>query len=91
MAKFDESRFSLFAGDRLIIVSDGVTECEDNQHRELGQDGFARMVDQNRHLTSMDMLEAMMWDLQSHRQGADFADDVSAVIFDFLPNSPTKP
>jgi sigma-B regulation protein RsbU (phosphoserine phosphatase) len=68
-----------------------VTECEDAAGHELGQEGFARMVAQNRHLTSMDMLEAMMWDLQNHRQGADFADDVSAVIFDYHPNPSEAP
>lgn len=89
-AQFEETSFHLGAGDRLIIASDGVTECEDAQHIELGQEGLVRIVGQNRNLTSLDMLEAMMWDLESYRQGADFADDVSALIFDFTPN-PSAP
>ncbi len=85
-AQFEQFDLTLRPGDRLIITSDGVTECEDMDGRELGQEGLAYLIAQNWMLSSADLLEAMLWDLQNHRQGADFLDDVSALIFDFHPS-----
>lgn len=85
MAQFDEFSFQLQPGDRLIITSDGITECENAQGQELGQEGLERIIQRNPALASLDLLEAMLWGLQDHRQSTEFADDVSALIFDFCP------
>ncbi len=84
-AEFDEVAFSLHAGDRLVLVSDGITECENAQAQELGQEGCAASLLRNRALSSPDLLEAMVWDLQIYRGGDDFADDVSALVLDYGP------
>ncbi|MDZ7904893.1 MAG: SpoIIE family protein phosphatase [Cypionkella sp.] len=84
-AQFDETHFTLAAGDRLIITSDGVTECENAARQELGQEGLAQIVTANQNLASPDLLEAIVWELQTLRAGAEFADDVSGLIFDYVP------
>ena len=70
-------------GDRLILVSDGMTECPDAKGAELGADGLRRLLAVNASLPSADLLEALVWDLSAHAGGSEFPDDVSALIFDY--------
>lgn len=85
-ASFDEVSFTLHNQDRLFLVSDGVTECDLGQGQELGQDGLADLLQKNANLASLDLLEALVWELQTRRQGAEFGDDVSGLILDFTPS-----
>ena len=86
-AMFDEVAFTLGAGDRLIITSDGVTECCDARGQEIGQEGLVKILQSNAKMMGLDLLEALVWDLQTHRAGADFDDDVSAVVLDYAPKT----
>lgn len=70
-------------GDRLFLVSDGVTECPDQDGEELGDDGLIEILRQNIALSSPDLLEALLWDLNAFAGGRDFPDDVSGLIFDY--------
>ena len=74
----------LLPGDRLFLVSDGVTECPDLDDNELGTEGLVDILRQSAHLPSAELLEALMWDLAGHANGRDFPDDVSGLIFDYL-------
>jgi sigma-B regulation protein RsbU (phosphoserine phosphatase) len=85
-ATFEEVTFTLSSEDRLFLVSDGVTECDLGQGQELGQEGLIDLLQKNANLASLDLLEALVWELQSLRQGVEFGDDVSVLILDFRPN-----
>jgi sigma-B regulation protein RsbU (phosphoserine phosphatase) len=71
-------------GDRLILISDGMTECPDPDGHDLGGEGLTALVAANAALPSADLLEALVWDLSKHAGGHEFPDDVSALIFDYL-------
>ncbi len=83
-ADYALTEFRLHPGDRLVIVSDGVTECPDPAEEELGTDGFLRLLVKNADLPSPALLEALIWDLGQYSGRDEFPDDVSGLIFTYL-------
>ncbi len=87
-AEYPQTSFGLQPGDRLFLVSDGVTECPNPAGEELGGEGLIKMLHNNRMLHSHDLLEALLWDLNTYAGGGIFPDDVSGLIFDYLGPQP---
>jgi len=80
-AQFDRVEAWLAPGDRLFLVSDGVTECPSPEGEELGEEGLTRILQANRAMANAALLEALVWDLAAYFGGEDFPDDVSGVLF----------
>lgn len=82
-ARYERVTLELGAGDRLFLVSDGVTECRNPKEEELGYAGLGAILHRNRSLPPKEFLDALVWDLSAFSQGVDFADDVSGVLFHY--------
>ena len=82
-ASYQRITFRLAPGDRLILASDGFTECPDPRGQELGVEGLDAILTAHSALASPQLLEAMIWALSRHAGTVDFPDDVSALIFDY--------
>lgn len=82
-AAYPQIEGRLQPGDRLFLGSDGLTECPAPDGRELGTRGLASLLRANAGLPTADLLEALVWDLNRHTGGADFPDDLSALIVDY--------
>ena len=82
-ATFEQFQTTLFPGDRLLIVSDGVTECPDIEGRLLDDDGLEEILSRSAAVRGTSFMEAMVWDLAEYAGGRDFPDDISAVLFEF--------
>jgi sigma-B regulation protein RsbU (phosphoserine phosphatase) len=80
-AEYDRVQAWLAPGDRLFLVSDGVTECPSPAGEELGEAGLTAILQANKAMSNPALLEALIWDLANHYGGEDFPDDVSGALY----------
>ena len=82
-AEWQRVEFWMEPGDRLFLVSDGVTECPVAGGGDLGEEGLAEVLQDLRQLPPAPLLEALVWRLAEKMGGEDFPDDVSGVLFEY--------
>ena len=82
-ATYETLTAQLQPGDRLVLLSDGVTECPSPFGEELGQDGLTAILERLSDMPSDQLIEALQWELVAFHGKAEFPDDVSALIFDY--------
>ena len=83
-APYDSCTVSIGPGDRLVLVSDGITECPRLSGDDFGEDGLADSLTRSAQLSGTDLLEALVWDLGQAAGTLSFPDDVSGVVLDLL-------
>ena len=84
-ARYDRVTLSLAPGDRLLLMSDGMTECMDAQGAQLGEAGIAELAIANAGVGGMAFLNSIVRGLHGFAGTPDFADDVSAVLLERGP------
>lgn len=82
-AEYEDSFLQLLPGDRLFLMSDGITECPGKDGFDLGEDGLAALLAQMHDLDSPAILEALVWNLADFAGNDRFPDDVSGLILDY--------
>ena len=82
-AEFSDFEATLLPGERLLLVSDGVTECPDPSEEELGHEGLDRILSRLAALRGNALLEALMWELARWHESEDFPDDISCALFEY--------
>ena len=82
-AGWDSHEARLGPGDRMLIYSDGVTECEAPSGVMLEEEGLARLAARRAGLAGRPFLEALLDDLGAFAGGRDFADDVSMALVEY--------
>lgn len=80
---FDRFELTLERGDRILILSDGVTECPGPGGTMLGEEGLSVLMDELTHIKGPAFLEALVWRLSEFNNSEDFPDDVSAILFEY--------
>lgn len=81
---FDEFEFTMRPGERMLIVSDGITESFDPDGNPLNSDGLEGLMTACSRDHGHRFLEAMMLALDE-RSGGRIRDDRSAVLIEFGP------
>lgn len=82
-ATYEDFQMTVRAGDRLFLMSDGITECPDETGAMLDEDGVTDLLKRNASVRGSRFLEALMWDLNRFSGDQEFSDDISAILFEF--------
>jgi sigma-B regulation protein RsbU (phosphoserine phosphatase) len=83
-ATYDDFQITLAPGDRLFLMSDGITECPGkNETDMLDEDGMIDILKRNSAIRGPRFFDALMWDLTTYAGDQDFPDDISAVLLEY--------
>jgi len=82
-ADFEDFQITLNSGDRMLLMSDGITECPDKSGSMLEEKGVTELLNRNVNVRGNRFLESLMWDLTQYAGDQDFPDDISAVLLEF--------
>lgn len=81
-AEFPQFELTLSAGDRLVVLSDGVTECPDPEGNLFDEDRLERLLKRLHKVSGEAFFEAMLWELSEFAGGKRFPDDISGVVLE---------
>ena len=87
-ARFDATEIALLPGDRILLYTDGVTECHSPDEEDFGQERLAETLIGAKALSPDACVDHVLEALRawSHRKEP-FEDDVTLVVADFRPQS----
>ena len=80
---FIQFEAQLEPGDRLFLLSDGITECPAKDGKMLEEAGLGRLLTELKDTTGPAVFEAMLRKLANFSGTQDFPDDVSGVMFEY--------
>jgi len=80
IAPYSEQRAHLGPGDLLVLYSDGVTEANNANFDEFGEERFIEVLKQHRHEPAADIVAAVTNALAEFAAGAPQADDITLVV-----------
>ena len=81
--EFEQFVLQLDQGDRLLILSDGVTECPNPSGQLLDEDGVTDIMLELQNQRGEMFLESFIQKLEEYAQTANFPDDVSAIMLEY--------
>lgn len=81
MAEYETIETTLRPGDRLWILSDGISESADQSGAMLGEEATGTMLCELSAQSPKTALDALMWHLAARKGSEDFEDDISAILW----------
>ena len=82
-ASYDQFELQLAAGDRLLVLSDGVSECMNEADEFYDDENIVRFMNNWRGKRGPCLLDALLFELDSFAGARDFSDDISAILLEF--------
>ena len=79
---YDSVELDLAVGERLVLYSDGVTECANGTGERLGEARLLALLEASARLDLTRMMEELKAALRSWRGGDDYEDDISLVALE---------
>jgi sigma-B regulation protein RsbU (phosphoserine phosphatase) len=82
-ATFDDCEVQISKGDRILLLSDGITECPDGGDGMLEEEGLVELLKSVEKQKAGAFFETLMWELNSFNKDKDFPDDISAILLEY--------
>ncbi len=79
-ATYDEWSVKLNSGDILLFYSDGITEASNREGKFFGGDRLKSLLAANTHLSSADLADRILEEVQEYTQGGAITDDRTLVV-----------
>lgn len=80
---FSQFDAQLHPGDRLLLLSDGVTECPNPNGKMLEEEGLEKMMRALADVSGPAFFDSMLAELSSFAGKQTFPDDVSGILFEY--------
>ena len=80
---FEQVNFKMKHGDKLLLYSDGLSECENPKGKQLDDHGLAEIFTQLHEKSGAALLDDLYAQVRHFTQGKDFDDDISAILFEY--------
>ncbi len=83
--EFEERETRLYAGDRLVLFTDGLVELFNEDEEEFGTERLASLIQKGGELSISELAEKIMAELDAFSNEAPAQDDVSLLILELSP------
>lgn len=84
---FETFSFTIKPDDKLLLHSDGLTECQNVTGDLLDDEGLERILLRHAYSHGPELLNDIVWELTEFAESDDYGDDLSAISFEFSGNS----
>ena len=81
-AEFSTTDFTLSVGDRVLLYSDGITECPLHNEEMLEEEGLAELLNDHRSKRGNALLDAIVSELSKRTGLNNFPDDLSCALIE---------
>jgi sigma-B regulation protein RsbU (phosphoserine phosphatase) len=79
-SKYEEHAVFLQSGDAVVFYTDGVTEVDDSEGREFGQEGLIRALKRHGGLPSRQLHERLIEDVKTYASRDHVFDDLTIIV-----------
>jgi sigma-B regulation protein RsbU (phosphoserine phosphatase) len=77
--KYHQREIALRAGDRLVLFTDGITECASAEEVEFGEERLLGLASENVHLPAVELKDLILKSAQAHSAGL-MSDDATLIV-----------
>jgi sigma-B regulation protein RsbU (phosphoserine phosphatase) len=85
-AQYNTETLELRHGDRLLLYSDGITECQNANDALYDEEPMCAALTNHIGNTGLEYMHDILWDVSQFADGTPFYDDISAILFEFSGN-----
>lgn len=79
-ANYRDATIRMSPGDTVLLYTDGIVECEGPGRELFGDNRLERLLEQERALSSLALLERVTHEVETFRRGVPVSDDLSVLV-----------